>query len=133
MLPASQKYTSEVNGRVTLRIESGADITPVSVPGLLASSAEKYGNLPALNYKSDDKWVQVTYKYDIVVIINSKFILNCAIYNYMFCCFREYEQNVRIVAKAFLKLGLERYHGVCIIGFNSPEWFYSDLGAIYAG
>lgn len=47
--------------------------------------------------------------------------------------YREYEQNVRTVAKAFIKLGLERFHGVCIIGFNSPEWFYSDLGAIYAG
>ncbi|XP_026677759.1 very long-chain-fatty-acid--CoA ligase bubblegum [Diaphorina citri] len=39
----------------------------------------------------------------------------------------------RGLAKAFLKLGLERYHSVCIIGFNAPEWFYSDLGAIYAG
>jgi long-chain-fatty-acid--CoA ligase ACSBG len=47
--------------------------------------------------------------------------------------YREYEQNVQTVAKAFIKLGLERFHGVCIIGFNSPEWFYSDLGAIYAG
>ncbi|XP_025204987.1 very long-chain-fatty-acid--CoA ligase bubblegum-like [Melanaphis sacchari] len=107
VLPASQKYTSEANGRVTLRIEAGSDITPISVPGLLTRSAEKYGDLPALNYKSDNKWVKVTYK--------------------------EYEQNVRTVAKAFIKLGLERFHGVCIIGFNSPEWFYSDLGAIYAG
>jgi len=70
-------------------------------------AAEESGDLPALNYKSNNKWVKVTYK--------------------------EYEQNVRTTAKAFLKLGLERYHGVCIIGFNSPEWFYSDLGAIYAG
>jgi len=59
----------------------------------------------------------------IIIFYITKFIFN----------FREYEQNVRTVAKAFLKLGLERYHGVCIIGFNSPEWFYSDLGAIYAG
>lgn len=107
VLPASEKYTSEANGRVTLRIEAGADNTPISVPGLLTRSAELYGDLPALNYKSANKWVKVTYK--------------------------EYEQNVRTVAKAFIKLGLERFHGVCIIGFNSPEWFYSDLGAIYAG
>jgi len=32
-----------------------------------------------------------------------------------------------------LQLGLERYRGVGIIGFNSPEWFISDLGAIFAG
>lgn len=54
VLPASKKYTSEANGRVTLRIEAGADNTPISVPGLLTRSAEKYGDLPALNYKSDN-------------------------------------------------------------------------------
>jgi len=32
-----------------------------------------------------------------------------------------------------VQLGLERYRGVGIIGFNSPEWFISDLGAIFAG
>jgi len=31
------------------------------------------------------------------------------------------------------QLGLERYRGVGIIGFNSPEWFVSDLAAIFAG
>lgn len=62
VLPASQKYTSEPNGRVTLRIEAGADHTPISVPGLLTRAAEKFGDLPALNYKSANKWVQVNYK-----------------------------------------------------------------------
>ncbi|XP_050431822.1 very long-chain-fatty-acid--CoA ligase bubblegum [Adelges cooleyi] len=107
VLPATELYTSIPNGRVKLRIEKGSDSTPISVPGLLSNAVEKYGDKPALNYKADNKWISVTYK--------------------------EYEQNVRTVAKAFLKLGLERYHAVCIIGFNSPEWFYSDLGAIYAG
>jgi len=32
-----------------------------------------------------------------------------------------------------LQLGLEQYHGVGILGFNSPEWVISDLGAIMAG
>ena len=40
---------------------------------------------------------------------------------------------MRICARAFLKLGLQRHHSVCIIGANSPEWFFSSLGAIYAG
>ncbi|PSN55892.1 Long-chain-fatty-acid--CoA ligase ACSBG2 [Blattella germanica] len=39
----------------------------------------------------------------------------------------------RTCAKAFLKLGLQRYHSVCIVGCNSPEWYFSSLGAIYAG
>lgn len=32
-----------------------------------------------------------------------------------------------------LQLGLERYHGVGILGFNSVEWFVADIGAILAG
>lgn len=32
-----------------------------------------------------------------------------------------------------LQLGLERYHGVGILGFNSPEWFIADIGCIFAG
>lgn len=33
----------------------------------------------------------------------------------------------------FLQLGLQRYHGVGILGFNSAEWFIADIGAILAG
>ena len=34
---------------------------------------------------------------------------------------------------AFIKLGLQRFHSVCILGFNSPEWFISQMGGILAG
>lgn len=47
--------------------------------------------------------------------------------------YREYGDKCHAVAKAFLRLGLERYHAVCIIGNNSPEWIYSAMGAILAG
>ncbi|TOF76532.1 hypothetical protein CGJ15_26920, partial [Vibrio parahaemolyticus] len=47
--------------------------------------------------------------------------------------YREYYDQVRIMAKAFIKLGLDLYHGVCILGFNSPEWFIADLAAVFAG
>ncbi|KAL1449111.1 hypothetical protein WDU94_000344 [Cyamophila willieti] len=103
-------YTSEPNGatRVILN-ESGVGAQPpVSVPGLLSRIVANYPDQVAIcQKKEDEEWKKITYK--------------------------EYETNVRTVAKAFIKLGLERYHSVCIIGFNSPEWFYSDLGAIYAG
>jgi long-chain-fatty-acid--CoA ligase ACSBG len=42
-------------------------------------------------------------------------------------------QDTEAVAKAFIKLGLESRHSVGIIGFNSPEWFLADLGAVFAG
>ena len=45
----------------------------------------------------------------------------------------DYLRDVQIVAKAFIALGLEPYNSVCISGFNSPEWFFSDVAAIFAG
>lgn len=47
--------------------------------------------------------------------------------------YQEYQNDVKAAAKSLIKLGLEPYHGVGIIGFNSPEWFIADLAAIYAG
>ncbi len=46
---------------------------------------------------------------------------------------RAYLDKVRLVARAFIKLGLEPHQGVSIIGNNSPEWFIADIAAIYAG
>ena len=37
----------------------------------------------------------------------------------------QYLDEVRTVAKAFIQLGLRAGHGVGIIGFNSPEWFFA--------
>uniref|UniRef100_T1JBW0 long-chain-fatty-acid--CoA ligase n=1 Tax=Strigamia maritima TaxID=126957 RepID=T1JBW0_STRMM len=47
--------------------------------------------------------------------------------------YSQYLTDVNLVAKAFIKLGLSPYNGVCILGFNSPEWLISHLAAIFAG
>ena len=44
--------------------------------------------------------------------------------------FKEYYDTVVLAAKSLIKLGVEQYHGVCILGFNAPEWHISDLAAI---
>lgn len=80
---------------------------PVSVPTLLTRTAQKVGDLTAMCVKRGGVWVKWTYS------------------NYL--------QDVRTVAKAFIKLGLSPGNGVGIIGFNSPEWFFADLGCVFAG
>ena len=45
----------------------------------------------------------------------------------------EYRQQVRQVARALIAVGAQPGAGVCIIGYNCPEWFFADIGAIYAG
>ena len=47
--------------------------------------------------------------------------------------FLDYYRDIRCIARAFVKLGLEERHSVCISGFNSPEWFLSAMGCIFAG
>jgi len=82
------------------------EVVPISVPSLLEKAAKEAPEILALSVKRDEKWIKWTYK--------------------------EYLQEVRTVAKAFIALGLEPRKSVGIIGFNSPEWFVADLAAIFA-
>mmetsp|Transcript_34213 Transcript_34213/g.84131 ORF Transcript_34213/g.84131 Transcript_34213/m.84131 type:complete len:769 (-) Transcript_34213:214-2520(-) len=45
----------------------------------------------------------------------------------------EYYQESRMAAKAFITLGMEPLDGVCIYGFNSPEWVMSSMASILGG
>lgn len=111
ILASQVDTTSEPNGRVRVKYDK-EDLRSrdfISVPGLLMRSANKFADQPAMVSRPGVDGKRRTFTY------------------------REYEMQVRTVAKAFIKLGLERYHSVCILGFNSPQWFISDLAAIYAG
>ncbi|XP_018348118.1 PREDICTED: long-chain-fatty-acid--CoA ligase ACSBG2-like [Trachymyrmex septentrionalis] len=100
--------TCNADGRVRIKLDNNSYL-PVSIPGVLTRTAKLYPDHIALVSRPDANGKRTTYT------------------------FQEYESTVRIVAKAFLKLGLERYHSVCILGFNSPEWFITELATIYAG
>ncbi|XP_058245610.1 long-chain-fatty-acid--CoA ligase ACSBG2 isoform X2 [Hemibagrus wyckioides] len=105
----SALWTCQRDGEVKLRMgESGpAAEPPLTVNQLFTHAVEKYGNQTALGWKEGEHWKKIT--------------------------FGDYYKECRTAAKSFLKLGLQRYHGVGILGFNSPEWFISDIGAILAG
>ncbi|XP_053156809.1 long-chain-fatty-acid--CoA ligase ACSBG2 isoform X2 [Hemicordylus capensis] len=102
-------WTTKRDGEVKLRIEEsgiGAE-SPMTVHELFEESVKKYGDFAALATKQQGNWTKITYK--------------------------EYYDLCRTAAKGFIKLGLERFRGVCILGFNSVEWFLADIGAILAG
>ncbi|KAL6266397.1 hypothetical protein P5V15_003250 [Pogonomyrmex californicus] len=111
VLSADTDIACEANGRIRIKLDSNGcnSCMPLSIPGVFTKTAKLYPDHIALVSRADSNGKRTTYT------------------------FQEYESIVRTVAKAFLKLGLERYHSVCIIGFNSPEWFIADLAAIYAG
>ncbi|KYQ58785.1 Very long-chain-fatty-acid--CoA ligase bubblegum [Trachymyrmex zeteki] len=103
--------TCNVDDRVRIKLDTNGpnSCMPVSIPGVLTRTAKLYPDHIALVSKPDANGKRTTYT------------------------FQEYESAIRIVAKAFIKLGLKRHHSVCIMGFNSPEWFIADLATIYAG
>ena len=43
---------------------------------------------------------------------------------------RKYYNDVARAAKSMIRLGLEPHHGVCILGFNAPEWFIGYMGGV---
>ncbi|XP_068853090.1 long-chain-fatty-acid--CoA ligase ACSBG2 isoform X2 [Aphelocoma coerulescens] len=107
--PGSCVWTTRRDGEVRLRMEEkgiGSE-APKTVHQLLQESVNKYSDYYALASKKDGQWIKLTYKM--------------------------YYDECWKAAKSFLKLGLERFHGVGILGFNSAEWFIADIGAILAG
>ncbi|XP_017276053.1 long-chain-fatty-acid--CoA ligase ACSBG2 isoform X1 [Kryptolebias marmoratus] len=102
-------WTTQRDGEVKLRMgDSGmAAETPLTVHQAFSTAVRRFGDFTALGWKEGEQLKALSYK--------------------------EYYQACRTAAKSFLKLGLQRYHGVGILGFNSPEWFMSDIGAILAG
>lgn len=47
--------------------------------------------------------------------------------------FKEYKDQVEMIAKAFIKLGLEKNGTVAVFALNCAEWMISELAAIHAG
>ncbi|XP_029294937.1 long-chain-fatty-acid--CoA ligase ACSBG2-like isoform X2 [Cottoperca gobio] len=109
LAPADQLWSTSRDTAVRLRMEGSGpgSETPLTVPQLFLKTVENYGDHPALVSKTGGQWVTLTW--------------------------RQYYEQCRAAAKSFLKLGLKRYRGVGILGFNSPEWFISDVGCIFAG
>ncbi|CAK9296946.1 unnamed protein product [Gordionus sp. m RMFG-2023] len=110
-MPKEQTYHNVYPDGLSV-IENWADndLKPLTIPHKLKYIADTNPQAAAYYYKTDGEdthWESVTY--------------------------REYLQDIRRVAKAFLSLGLEKFHAVTIIGFNAPEWVVSNFAAIFAG
>jgi long-subunit acyl-CoA synthetase (AMP-forming) len=78
-----------------------------TVLAVFTATARRQAQAPALRAKRSGSWQTVTWE--------------------------QYEKQVRLVARGFLALGLSPRKAVVILGYNRPEWFLADLGAIAAG
>ncbi|XP_028620220.1 long-chain-fatty-acid--CoA ligase ACSBG2 [Grammomys surdaster] len=102
-------WSSHCDGEVLLRLSKHGPghETPMTIPELFQESVERFGAYPALATKNGKKWDTLT--------------------------FSQYYEVCRKVARSLMKLGLQRFHGVGILGFNSVEWVVAALGTIMAG
>jgi long-subunit acyl-CoA synthetase (AMP-forming) len=78
-----------------------------TIMSVLERTARDQGERPALRVKDGGQWRVTTWK--------------------------EYREQAYLAARGFIRLGLAPRQGVAIMGFNRPEWFLSDVGAIAAG
>jgi len=110
ILPANSLTSTYPDGRVEIRFsdrDPRCQAKPISVWTMLNNTAARVPDNVALTVKRKDVWVTWTYA--------------------------QYLEEVRAVAKAFIKLGLKPFHSVGILGFNAPEWHISAVAAVVAG
>jgi len=120
-------WTCDGNSKATIRMsESGAGsesvCPPQTLPEIFKEAVAKKGDKVCMRVERglpppegvkappclpDNQWTTWTYK-------------------------QYYEESCKI-AKACIKIGHQRHESVNIFGFNSPEWFMSQMAAILAG
>ncbi|XP_074165337.1 long-chain-fatty-acid--CoA ligase ACSBG2-like isoform X2 [Sminthopsis crassicaudata] len=103
-------FTCQLDGEVILRDEEqeeGLQSGAITVHELVLETVTKYPHYIALGTRKADEWETLSYI--------------------------EYYELCRKAAKSFLKLGLERFHSVGILGYNCIEWLISDIASIFAG
>jgi long-subunit acyl-CoA synthetase (AMP-forming) len=91
----------------TTAANASAQIPKLTVPQLLAQTAQKYPQKFAVKYKVGQEWKGYTWQ--------------------------QYQAEIRKIALGLISLGFKSGDGLTIIGFNRPEWFLADLAALYAG
>lgn len=68
--------------------------------------------------------------YDVYSYSASSSHQHTILLNSVLSTFRQYYNDVARAAKSMVRLGLEPHHGVCILGFNAPEWFIGYMAGI---
>ena len=110
IFPTEQLTTSDSNGYTKLNLMNNlySFIPSKSLVTAVREACEEGGSdLIAFKQKKDGVWKYWSY--------------------------HDYYRDITCITRAFIKLGLEERHSVCISGFNGPEWFLSTMGSIFGG
>eukprot|EP01113_Clastostelium_recurvatum_P049446 TRINITY_DN915_c0_g1_i3.p1 TRINITY_DN915_c0_g1~~TRINITY_DN915_c0_g1_i3.p1 ORF type:complete len:662 (+),score=269.99 TRINITY_DN915_c0_g1_i3:30-2015(+) len=102
-------WTTDPNGEVQIRMmESGPGAAaPRTVIDVFRATVEQYGPENALHVKREGAWKSWSWN--------------------------QYRDDVNSFARALVHFGVDERNVISILGFNAPEWFIADMGAIMAG
>ena len=92
---------------IRMGTEGAAARPPKTVVDIFKKTVADYGDKVAMRTQRGDAWVTWTWE--------------------------EYKADVYKVAKALIALGVKERDAVAIIGFNSPEWVFTWMGAVMCG
>lgn len=108
-MPTTKHWSTEPDAELNVKttLSGPASVPPTTLNDVFKRVSKRYAYKPALRVERNGEWATWTFK--------------------------DYYDDVAAAAKSLVRLGLERHHGVCILGFNSPEWFISYLAGIMAG
>ena len=101
-------WQPEAAVRLTISSSGAQSLAPISVPTLLRRTVERSPDSLALRCREEGGG-QVDWTYS------------------------QYYQEVVTVARAWISLGLERLHTVCVVGHPHPRHHVSNMAAIHAG
>ena len=77
---------------------------PTTVNEVLKRVVKRYPYKAALRVKRNGQWATWTWQ--------------------------DYYRDIAAVAKSMIRVGVEPFHGVCVLGFNAPESFSAYIGGI---
>lgn len=97
----------ELPVRVSTDLNNPASAKPLTVIEMFKNTVKAHGKTPAVRVERSGKWIEWNYE--------------------------QYYNDCSKFAKSLISIGFQKHESVSIMGFNSPEWFIADLGAIFAG
>lgn len=102
-------FVTDPKAEMHIRVakKGSAAMAPTTISALFEAAAKMHASKEALKVERDGAWKTWTWG--------------------------QYFSDAKRAAHGFMSFGLRMHDCVNIIGFNSPEWFLAQMGAILAG
>eukprot|EP00941_MAST-03F_sp_MAST-3F-sp1_P005416 g5416.t1 len=122
-------YSSNIASESIIRFAkegtaSKEECPPMTIPEMFNLAVQRFPKKTALGVESPVPWCDKQKR---------TFAPPMPLADWKTWSYEAYYEESLAVAKGMIALGLQRFDAVSIYGFNSPQWFMGEMGAILAG